>query len=182
MMLLLKKFWPYILAVILVVVALVWWNRFISGVEAKGYTHGYDKATAEATAAKLVQAEVNQKAFAALIADKDAKNALLSASDDKHSKALRTSQNETARLRDSLASGTVGLYVNATCPQSQPRLGPQTTSNSSVDIGTGARLDKVAERSYNALRDGINQATAQLAACQGELKIRQDILASPVSP
>ena len=182
MMLLLKKFWPYILAVILVVAALVWWNRFISGVEAKGYTHGYDKATAEATAAKLVQAEVNQKAFAALIADKDAKNALLSASDDKHSKALRTSQNETARLRDSLASGTVGLRINATCTQSIPRLGPQASSVPSVDIGTGARLDKVAERSYNALRDGINQATAQLAACQGELKIRQDILASPVSP
>jgi len=182
MMLLLKKFWPYILAALLVVAALVWWNHFISSVEAKGYAHGYDKATAESTAAKLAQAEVNRRAFAKLLSDRDAKAALLTTANDTALKQLGDSRHETARLRDSLASGTVGLRINATCPQSQPRLGPQVTNDPSVDIGTGARLDKVAERSYNALRDGINQAAAQLSACQGELKIRQGIPASPVSP
>ena len=38
MMLLLNKFWPYILAAILVVAALVWWNSYTAGIEAKGYT------------------------------------------------------------------------------------------------------------------------------------------------
>jgi len=182
MMLLLKKLWPYILAALLVVAALVWWNSYTASIEAKGYTHGYDKATAEATAAKLVQAEVNRLAFAKLLSDRDAKAALLTAANDTALKQLGDSRHETARLRDSLASGTVGLRIAATCPQSIPRLSPQAASVPSVDIGTGARLDKVAERSYNALRDGINQAAAQLSACQGELKIRQGIPASPVSP
>ena len=168
-----KKFWPYLLAALLVVAAIVWWNRYIGSVEAKGYTHGYDKATAEATAAKLVQLEVNRLAFAKLLSDRDTKAELLTKANDDALKQLGDSQNETAHLRDRLASNSSGLLINATCHQSTPRLGAKAPSVPGVDSGTGARLDKTAERAYNTLRDGIDTVEGKLAACQGELRIRQ---------
>lgn len=170
---LLRKFWPYLLGALLVALALVWWNAYISSVESKGYARGYDKATAEATTKELAQQQANQAAFAALLADRDAKDATLSAAADKNFSALRTAQNETLRLRDRLASGSVGLRIAATCPQSTPRLGAQTAPGARVDTGTGAELDPVARQAYFALRDGINRVDAKLAACQDELRLRE---------
>jgi hypothetical protein len=166
---LLRKFWPYLLGALLVIAAVIWWNRYVHSIEARGDAGGYARATAEGTAKELAQLQVNQKAFAALIAARDIKDAALSASADKHLSDLRTAQNETTRL----ASGSVGLRVFATCPQSTPRLGTQTTPGTRVDTGTGAELDAAARQAYFALRIGINQVDAKLAACQDELRLRQ---------
>ena len=53
---LLKRFWPYILAALLVIAAVAAWNGYISHVESRGDKKGYDRATAEYNV-KLVAAE-----------------------------------------------------------------------------------------------------------------------------
>lgn len=122
------------------------------------------------SAEKIAQLEANQKAFAAAFADRDAIAAKLSAADDKHSDELRKAQNETNRLRDHLANTSGGLRINALCPPASP-ITP-ATGGARVDIGTGAELAATARQAYFALRDGIDRASAQLAACQDELRIR----------
>ena len=124
--------------------------------------------TSKYEAEKRVQLEVNQKAFAALVADRDAKDARLTASNDKYLKQWRAAQNETNRLRN---SDSVGLRIAAICPTTGSP--PKATGYASVDTGTGAELDVTSRRAYYALRDGIDQVEAKLAACQSELRIRQ---------
>lgn len=167
----LKKFWPYILGALLIVVCVIWWNSYISSVEERGYKRGYDKATAEYNVEKLKQAEVNQKAFAKLVSDRDAGNALLTASTDAAMKKLQESQHETKRLRDLANAGRVGLHINAHCPTAGTD--SQVTGYASLDTGTGAELDPTARQAYFDLRDGIDTVESKLAACQGELKLRQ---------
>lgn len=122
-------------------------------------------------AEKLAQQEANQKAFATLLDQRDVKVAAITASDDAHMKQLQESQNETNRLRNRIGSGAVGLRIATSCPTSG--LTTEGASNASVDSGTWAGLAPIAQRAYFNLRAGIDQATAQLAACQSELKIRQ---------
>lgn len=163
---LLRKFWPYILGVLLVVAALVWWNGYVASVESKGY----DKAVAESTARELAQARANQQAFAKLIADRDKQAAALTAANDKALKKLGEAQNETNRLRN---VDSYGLRVRALCPNSGQSA--QGATNASLDTGTGAELDSVARQDYNALRKGIDRTEAKLAACQAELILRQPL-------
>lgn len=137
-----------------------------------GYKVADWRLTGQYTAEKLKASQAAAKALADMTADRDALAGKLSAADDKHTNELRNAQNETNRLRDRLANSSSGLRIAATCPES--RLGPQAASGARVDTGTGAELDSTARRAYFALRDGIDRASAQLAACQDELRLRTE--------
>lgn len=65
---LLKRFWPFILAVILTFAVLVWWNRFIASVEQRGY----DKAVGEYAVKRAESIAEAATETAAKIAAKDA--------------------------------------------------------------------------------------------------------------
>ena len=104
-------------------------------------------------------------------ADQDALTARLQAASDQHLAALAASQYETSSLRDRLRAGDVRLRIAATCPATVPSA-PESATGAGVDPGTGAELDAIAGSAYFALRDGIDRAGAQLAACQAELKLR----------
>lgn len=90
----------------------------------------------------------------------------LSLSNDRHLENLQDSQNETNRLRDCMRAGTCGLRFNTpTAKQSTPSAG--------VDIEAGAELAGTVGPAYFALREGIDRASAQLEACQDQLRGRQ---------
>lgn len=135
-----------------------------------GYKVADWRLTGQYTAEKLEASQAAAKALADMTADRDLLAGKLSAADDKHTNELRNAQNETNRLRDRLANSSNGLRIAATCPES--RLDPQAASGAHVDTGTGAELDSTARRAYFALRDGIDRASAQLAACQDQLTLR----------
>ena len=145
---------------------------FIAGLLAfaGGYKVADWRLTGRYTAEKLEAAQGAAKALAAMTDERDILAGKLSAANDKHTNELRKAQNETNSLRDRLRAGSIGLRIAATCPES--RLGPQAASGARVDSGTGAELGETARRAYFALRDGIDRASAQLAACQDELKLR----------
>jgi len=104
-------------------------------------------------------------------AEQDALTARLQVAADQHLAALAASQHETASLRDRLRVGDVRLRIAATCLGAVPN-SPASAASASLDTGTGAELDAAAGSAYFALRDGIDRAGAQLAACQAELKLR----------
>ena len=134
-----------------------------------GYKVADWRLTAQANAEALERAQRAEKARDEAITERDKLAGELSAANDRHALDLRKAQNETNRLRDGLRDGSVGLRFSATCP----RIGEtQSAPGARVDTGTGAELDSTARRAYFALRDGIDRASAQLAACQSELKLR----------
>lgn len=133
-----------------------------------GLGGGYKVADWRNDAAKLEAARGAAKALADMTAARDQLSAALTAANDLHISELRKAQNETNSLRDRLRAGNLRLRVAAVCPDS-------TAGGTRVDSGTGAELDEPARRAYFALRDGIDRATAQLAACQDELKLRVGI-------
>jgi prophage endopeptidase len=135
---------------------------------AVGYTVADWRLTGQHTAEKLEAARGAAKALADMTAARDQLSAALTAANDLHTSELRKAQNETNSLRDRLRAGNLRLRVAAVCPDSTA----QTAGGTRVDSGTGAELDEPARRAYFALRDGIDRATAQLAACQDELKLR----------
>jgi len=137
-----------------------------------GYKVADWRLTGQYTAEKLEASQEAAKALAAMTDERDILAGKLSAATDKHVNELRNAQNETNRLRDRLANSDGGLRIAATCPES--RLGPQASSPGRVDTGKGAELDPIARRAYFALRDGIDRAVAQLAACQDELRLRTE--------
>lgn len=139
---------------------------------ASGYRVADWRLTAEANDAALERAERDAKALAALAAERDAMADDLAAANDRHIANLRTARDETNRLRDRLRAGSIGLRIAGTCPHLPS---PQGTPGARVDTGTGTELAEPARQAYFALRDGIDQAGAQLAACQDELRRRQDI-------
>ncbi len=149
-------------AIVAVIVGVL---AFGGGWEANGW-----RLTGQYTAEKLEASQEAAKALAAMTADRDQLAGKLTAANDQHTTELRKAQNETNSLRDRLANSSSGLRIAATCPES--RLGPQAPSPARVDTGTGAELDSTARRAYFALRDGIDRASAQLAACQDELTLR----------
>ena len=110
-------------------------------------------------AEQTAQLRANAKALAALTTERDALSA-----------KLREAQNETTRLRNA-TPGTVVLRVAAKCPAAGSTA--QTASNPGVDTGTGAELAGTSRQAYFNLRDGIDYATGQLTACQGQLRLRQ---------
>ena len=137
-----------------------------------GYKVADWRLTGQYTAEKLEASQAAAKALAAMTDERDILAGKLSAANDRHTDELRKAQNETNSLRDRLRAGSIGLRIAATCPES--RLGPQASSGARVDTGTGAELGETARRAYFALRDGIDRASAQLAACQDELRLRTE--------
>lgn len=133
-----------------------------------GYRVADWRLTGQYTAEKLEAAQTAAKALADMTDERDKLAGKLSAANDLHTNELRDAQNETNRLRDRLNAGSSGLRIAAIC------LDAQTASPARVDTGTGAELDSTARRAYFALRDGIDRASAQLAACQDELRLRTE--------
>ena len=113
--------------------------------------------------------EAMSKERDAAIFDRDKLAVKLATNNDIHTAQLRKLQNETNSLRDAVGAGAVRLRVAATCPQ------PVQTGDASgpaVDHGTRPELDPAARQDYFALKDGIEHITAQIGACQGELRLR----------
>ena len=141
---------------------------------ALGLTCGYKVAdwrlTGEYTAEKLEAAQASAQVINDMITERDDLSDKLSAANDKHSLELREAQDETNHIRDRLHADRIRLRIAATCQDSS--IATKTTSGASVDIRTGAELDATSRQDYFSLRDGINQESAQLAACQDELKLR----------
>ena len=137
-----------------------------------GYKVADWRLTGQYAAEKLEAAKTAAKALADMTDERDKLAGKLSTANDRHTNELRNAQNETTRLRDRLNAGSSGLRIAATCPAA--RLGTEAASPARVDTGTGAELDSTARRAYFALRDGIDRASAQLAACQDELRLRTE--------
>lgn len=134
-----------------------------------GYKVADWRLTGQYDAERLTASQRAAEALADLTADRDALAGKLAAANDQHFDDLVKAQNETNRLRDALASRAIGLRIAATCP----RLDAAPSAPSpGVDTGTGAELDPTARQAYFTLRDGIDRASAQLAACQDELRLR----------
>lgn len=136
---------------------------------ALGRSDGADLVQGRWDKASLAAAQNYVVARKALTDERDALAAQLAASNDKHLSDLQKAQNENIDLR---ARGSlVGLRIAAACPDH--RASAQATADPGVDTRTGAELAADARQDYFALRDGIALASAQLAACQDELKLRQ---------
>jgi len=135
-----------------------------------GYKVADWRLTGQHTAEKLEASQEAATALAAMTADRDDLAEKLAAANDKRLNYLRAAQNETNSLRDRMRDGTIGLRIAGNCPRLDAR--PENSPGARVDIGGGAELDTTARRAYFALRDGIDRATAQLAACQDELRLR----------
>ncbi|GLK92394.1 hypothetical protein GCM10008164_01300 [Achromobacter xylosoxidans] len=78
---------------------------------------------------------------------------------------MRNAQVEDDRLRADVDAGRQRLHVAAACPAAGGGV-PPAGAGAGVDHGARAELDPAARSDYFALRAGIQQITAQLAACQ----------------
>ena len=153
-----------IIAAVVLVVALL-------AAFAGGYKVADWRATAKANADALARAEKAEAGRTKAIEERDAMAQRLAASDLNHTEALRKAQDENDSLRNRIAAGTVGLRIRAVCPVRAPATA-EAAAGPRVDTGTPAELDDAAGRAYSALRQGISQTAAQLAACQDELRMR----------
>lgn len=134
-----------------------------------GYKVADWRLTATANGEALQRANTAMADLVSMTADRDRLAARITASDDTHLHDLKVAQNETNRLRDGLRDGSIGLRLVGGCSGTAETRG---TAGSSVDSGAGEELTETARRSYFALRDGIDYASAQLAACQDQLRFR----------
>ena len=137
---------------------------FVAGAVVNGWrieSHYAEKEKVSAESLKTAQDE------------RDSLSKRLSQSADKYATELKKAQDETNTLRNGIDSGAYSLRIKAKCP-AIPVL-PQAPGPTRVDSGAGAELDSDARRAYYALRSGIDRASAQLAACQGELRLRTEI-------
>lgn len=156
--------WGRWLVAALLVAALLWMGNKVRGWHDEAVT--YKRQVQDLTQAKartdgdlVTAARINRE---------------LSADNDRHLADLKGARDETARLRDCLRAGTCGLRIVSHAPVRPPGVAsaPGAATSTPVGDGAGAGLDGDAERAYLALRDGIEQQTAQLAACQDQLKAR----------
>lgn len=82
---------------------------------------------------------------------------------------LRSAQVEDNGLRADVDAGRQWLHVRAVCPSSGGRVS-KTGASAGMGHGARAELDPAARSTYFALRAGIQQVTAQLAACQARMQ------------
>lgn len=134
-----------------------------------GYKVADWRLTAKANGEALQREKKALDDLATMTADRDRLAGLLATANDAHIDELRKAQDETNRLRDGLRNGSIGLRIAGKCPAAPATESP---AGSRVDTGTGTELAEPARRAYFALRDGIDRASAQLAACQDELRLR----------
>ena len=137
-----------------------------------GYQIADWRITARVTTEALATAQTAFAGYKEKVDERDALAARLAASDADHIKELRKAQNETNRLRARDASGALGLRVDAACPAIPE---PAAPDRAGVDSGAGAELAPAARQAYFALREGIDLAGRQLAACQDELRARTSV-------
>ncbi|MEN4919725.1 lysis system i-spanin subunit Rz [Achromobacter spanius] len=82
---------------------------------------------------------------------------------------LRSAQTQDEGLRADVDAGRQRLHVAATCTATGGGVS-EAGAGARVDDGARAELDPAARSDYFALRAGIQQVTAQLAACQARLR------------
>lgn len=153
------------------VIALV---GFSAGWLGNGWRLGVELQTLHATHAKerADQAEAFGQRRAALAQERDALADRLHQADQTHTAQLQKARHENKTLADRIASGAVGLRVDATCA---PASGPtQAAQSGSVDPGPGAELSATARQAYSALRDNITTTEITLSACQSALAELQE--------
>jgi len=78
---------------------------------------------------------------------------------------MRNAQVQDDRLRADVDAGRKWLHVTAACPAAGGGV-PDPGAGTGMGNGARAELDPAARSDYFALRAGIQQVTAQLAACQ----------------
>jgi len=78
---------------------------------------------------------------------------------------MRNAQVQDDRLRADVDAGRKRLHVTAACPAAGGGV-PDPGAGTGMGNGARAELDPAARSDYFALRAGIQQVTAQLAACQ----------------
>lgn len=81
---------------------------------------------------------------------------------------MRNAQVQDDGLRADVDAGRQRLHVRAACPAAGGGV-PEAGTAARVGDGARAELDPAARSTYFALRAGIQQVTAQLAACQARL-------------
>lgn len=82
---------------------------------------------------------------------------------------MRNAQVQDDALRADVDAGRQRLHVAANCPASSSGV-PNARAGARMGNGTRAELDPAARSDYFALRAGIQQVTAQLAACQARIR------------
>jgi len=81
---------------------------------------------------------------------------------------MRNAQVQDDALRADVDAGRQRLHVAASCSPASSGV-PKAGTAARVGDGARAELDPAARSDYFALRAGIQQVTAQLAACQARL-------------
>lgn len=109
------------------------------------------------------------KAQQELDAERATKVEAVASIDTKQHQQLTDALNENEKLRARVASGSVGLHINAKCPAT-PSSVPGASQTASVGDGTHAELAPDARSDYFALRSGIIAKERQLEACQQVLE------------
>jgi prophage endopeptidase len=105
-------------------------------------------------------------AYEAVVAEDAARKKAVAALDEKHTKELNDEKAKLARLQSDVASGRVGLRVNAHCTPAAGTDVPPAASTTRVADATGPRLTDAAERDYFALQGGIDTARKQIDGLQ----------------
>jgi len=111
------------------------------------------EAEAAASAAAKEQSEETQRRVAVI--------------DAHRTKELTDARTDNDRLRAAVADGSRRLRIAI---QSQPACPSGPAANSGVDSGASAELAPSARRAYFALRSGLIEQEAKLAACQEILR------------
>lgn len=135
-----------------------------------GYKVASWRLTGQYNSERLKASQEAINALDAMTKSRDDLAIRLAQANDQNLKKLRDAQNATNALRNKSMLGTVGLRIPAACPRLDAKASADASAG--MDIRAGAELDPIARQAYYALRDGIDQASAQLAACQAELRLR----------
>ncbi len=154
----------------LIVVFALLTTAFVTGWGVNGW-----RLNAKHDAETVAREQAATTVLASMTAQRDATSRLLALSNDDYQLRLRKVQHETTALRDCLRAGTCGLRIAANCTTTANTT--TITADPSMGVGAGVELAEPARRAYFALRDGIDRTGAQLAACQNELKLRNDYVA-----
>ena len=111
-------------------------------------------------------ADKTLKAYQAVVAEDEARKKAVAALDAKHTKELNDEKAKLEKLRADVATGRVGLRVNATCTPTAGTDVPPAASATSVVDATGPRLTDSAQRDYFTLRAGIETSRKQIDGLQ----------------
>lgn len=158
----------YILALVIALAG------FGSGWVSNGWRLGEKAQTMEAAHAqeRADQAETFNKRRSAMDKERDALADKLAAADTTFTKQLAKARYENTTLASRLATGSVGLRIDATCPSAGTGQA-QRAQGGGMDSGASAVLSATAGQAYLDLRDNIATTEATLSACQSSLRLFQ---------